>query len=76
MTTTDYEWSDIEPLLGNLTHVWETEAEITDEIDDDTIDQDYQCVGEKATERCPSENYGTFAIAINVSVASIRASEF
>jgi hypothetical protein len=45
MTTTDYEWSDIEPLLGNLTHVWETEAEITDEIDDDTIDQDYQCVG-------------------------------
>jgi hypothetical protein len=70
------EWSNIELLLVNLMSSWDIYAETTDEIDDDTIDQDYQCVSEKATERCPSENYGTFAIAINVSVASIRASEF
>jgi hypothetical protein len=55
---------------------WPIYAEITEEIDDDAIDQDYQCVSEKATERRLSENYGTFAIATNVSVASIRASEF
>ena len=70
------EWSNIELLLVNLMSSWAIYAEITDEIDDDAIDQDYQCVSEKATERRLSENYGTFAIAINVSVASIRASEF
>lgn len=40
MTTTNYEWSDIEPLLANLTSFWDL-AEITDEIDDDDIDEDY-----------------------------------
>lgn len=70
------EWSNIELLLVNLMSSWDIYAEITDQIDDDTIDQEYQCVSEKATERRLSENYGTFAIAINVSVASIRASEF
>lgn len=72
----DCEWSYRELLLVSLTSVWDIYAEITDEIDDDDIDKDYQCVSGKATERCPSENYGTFAIATNVSVASIRASEF
>ena len=70
------ERSNIELLLVNLMSSWAIYAEITDEIDDDAIDQDYQCVSERATERRLSENYGTFAIATNVSVASIRASEF
>ena len=69
------EWSNIELLLVNLMSSWDIYAQMTDEIDDDGIDKDYQSVSEKATERCPSENYGTFAIATNVSVASIRASE-
>ena len=37
MTTTDYDWGEIELLLSNLTHVWDTEAEITDEIDEEDI---------------------------------------
>ena len=41
MTTTDYDWGEIELLLSNLTHVWDTEAEITDEIDEEDIDEDY-----------------------------------